>query len=150
MDFWLEEFNVKYEDISLLEQVQDQELQAVLKEAEQSLNKQKYDEAVEQAMLAIYKTVWKLEKKFPPPYVSYHPMMAFPEQWKDFVVVVLSAPYASKLNMLFKKTGIIFLHIPKGKPVTQRLKDYEATKQDAISAFGIALEYGIWVEHRYF
>ena len=58
------------QDILLLKRVQDQELKEILKKAEQSLNKQKYDEAVEQAILAIYKNVWKLKKKFPPPYVS--------------------------------------------------------------------------------
>lgn len=150
IDFWIKEFNVKYEDISWIRLVQDQELRKVLEKAEQFLNKQKYEEAVEQAILAIYKNVWKLKKKFPPPYVSYHPMMAFPEQWKDFLLVVLSTPYASKLKKLFEDTGIVFLEIPEGKPKIQKLKDYEATKEDAIFACGIALEYTIWVEQRYF
>lgn len=134
----------------MLKQVQDQELRKVLEKAEQSLNKQKYDEAVEQAILAIYKNVWKLEKKFPPPYVSHDVFGAFPEKWKDFLLVVLSTPYASKLKKLFENTGIIFLPIPGGKPIMQKLKDYEATKEEAIFACGVALEYTIWVEQMYF
>ena len=150
IDFWLKEFNVKYEEISWTRFVQHQELREVLEKVEQSLNKRKHDEAVEQAILAIYKNLWKLKKKFPPPYVSYHPMMAFPKEWEDFLLVVLSTPYASKLKKLFENTGIVFLEIPGGTPKMQKLKDYEATKEDAFSAFGIALEYTIWVEQMYF
>jgi len=150
IDFWLKEFNVEYEDISLLKQVQDQELQGILKKAEESLKEQNYDETMEQAILAIYKNVWKLKRKFPPPYVSHHPMLAFPEEWQDFLLVALSTPYASKLRRLLETTGIVFLPIPEGEPVIQKMKDYKATKEDAIFACGIALEYTIWVEQMYF
>lgn len=150
IDFWLEEFDVKYEDISLLKQVQDQELQEILEKAEKLLNKQKFDEAVEQAILTIFRNVWKLAKKFPPPYVSDSILGGFPRQWNDFILVALSTPYASKLKRLFEKTGIVFLPIPGGKPVMQKLKGFKATKEDATFACSIALEYTIWVEQMYF
>lgn len=150
IDFWFQQFDLKYEEVSFVKMVQDQELRETLKNAEQLLNEQKYDDAVEQAVLAIYKNLWRLEEKFPPPYVPQSIFGGYIEPWRDLLRVVLSMPYASKLKKILETTGIIFMNIPGGTPVMQKMKEYKATKEDANFVYSTALEYTIWAEQKYF
>jgi HEPN domain-containing protein len=156
IDFWNQQFNVNYDDISLHSLLQDKDIQMTLKEAEKLLNEKKYDESVQQSILAIYKNIWKLGEKFPAPafqlrgeslnwlegYGSSDPF----RKWDDFLFVVLSLPYASRLKELRQKTGIVFFTTGH----MQKLKAYEATAADAYFAFSLVAEYSLWIENMYF
>ena len=157
IDFWKKEFGINYDEISLLCQLQDTDLLKTLQQAEKFLKEKKYAESVQQSILTIYKNIWKLAKKFPPPafqskgelldelrgYGSSNPF----GKRDDFLYVVLSLPYASKLKQLKQKTGIVFLF---SEDSMQQMKDYKATLEDANSAFSLASEYSLWVEQMYF
>jgi len=160
IDFWKEQFNIDYYDISLLNQLQDKDLLETLNQAEIFLKEKKYDRSVELSILAIYKNIWKLAKKFPPPAFQskgelLNELMGYGSsdpfgKWDAFLYVVLSLPYASKLKQLRQKTGIVYLGIPGGKPIMQQRKDYKAQEPDAFYAFSIAVEYSLWIEQMYF
>ena len=157
IDFWAQQFGVNYDDVGLLNLLQDKDIQDTLKQAENSLKEKKYDESVELSILAIHKNIWKLGWKFPPPALQKQGagLMGFEiinpfERWDDFLYVVLSLPYASKLKELKGKTGIVHLPIPGGQPIMQRLKDYHATEDDAFFAHALATEYSLWIEQMYF
>jgi len=148
IEFWRREFSVEYDDVSLTSLLNDEEIRKLINEANDSLTKQEFDKAMEQALLVIYKTIWKLEAKFKPPLVSPNPWFGGdPDYWKDFAWVVLSTPYASKLKKLLDTTGIVYLNI--GKPIMQKMKDYKATKDDASFAISLCLEYALWIEQTY-
>lgn len=71
-------------------------------------------------------------------------------RWDDFLYVVLSMTYASKLKQVREKTGIVYLGIPGCKPIMQQMKEYKATEDDAFFAFSLATEYSLWIEQMYF
>jgi hypothetical protein len=150
IDFWGKEFGINYDDVSLASLINDEEIRKMIDAANDLLNKQEFDKTVEQAILVIHKTIWKLEEEFQPPVVSTYPQDAFPDYWKDFAWVVLSTPYASKLRRLLNITGIVYFYIPEGNPVMQKMKEYKATKDDASFAVSLSLEYALWVEQTYF
>lgn len=157
IDFWKQQFNIDYYDISLLNQFQDKDLLETLKQSERFLKEKKYDRSVQLSVLAIYKNIWKLAKKFPPPAFQkkgelLNELRGFGSsdpfgKWDDFLYVVLSLPYASKLKQLKEKTGIRYLF---SEDTMQQLKDYKATPEDANSAFSLASEYSFWIEQMYF
>jgi len=160
IDFWLNEFDINYDDVGLLNLLQDKDLQETLKQGENLLKEKKYNESVQLSVLAIYKNIWKLATKFPPPafqskgelanelmgYGSSNPF----ERWDDFLYVVLSLPYASKLKQLKEKTGIVYFNFIGGKTGMQQMKDYKATDADAFFAHSLATEYSLWIEQMYF
>jgi len=157
IDFWAQQFGVNYNEVGLLNLLQDKDLQETLTQAERLLGEKKYDESVESSILAIYQNIWKLGRKFPPPSFQTsgaglpgYGISEFLNRWDDFLHVVLSLPYASKLKELRGKTGIVYLPIPGGKPVMQKLKEHKATDADAFSALALATEYSLWIEQMYF
>lgn len=150
IDFWQKEFSVQYDNVSLASLINDEETKKLINDANDSVIKEDFDKAIEQAVLVVYKTVWKLEAKFQLPFVSPHPNAVFPDYRKDFAWVVLSTPYASKLRRLLDITGIVYLPILRGNPIMQKMKDYKATKDDASFAISLSLEYALWVEQTYF
>lgn len=150
IDFWRKEFSVNYDDVSLTSLISDEQIKKLIDGANDLLSKQEFDKAVEEAVLVVYKIIWKLEAKFQLPFVSPHPNAVFPDYRKDFVWVVLSTPYASKLRRLLDITGIVYLPILRGNPIMQKMKDYKATKDDALFAVSLSLEYALWVEQTYF
>ena len=154
IEFWQREFSINYDDVSLATLISNEEIRKIIEKANELLDeKQDFDGAVEQAVLAIYKTIWELERKFNPPSVLDsqlpQPFGQF-ERWRDYAWVVLSTPYASKLRRLLDITGIVYLPIPEGNPTMQKMKEYKATKDDASFAISLSLEYALWVEQMYF
>ena len=67
INFWKQQFNVDYYDVSLLNKLQDKDIQKTLTQAERFLKEKKYDRSVAASILAIYENIWRLGKKFPPP-----------------------------------------------------------------------------------
>lgn len=153
IEFWQKEFSVNYDDISLATLINNEEIRKVLEKANELFEKQDFDGAVEQAVLVIYKTIWELEREFNPPTVPGNTILfdfSQFEQWRDYAWVVLSIPYASKLRKLLDLTGIVYIPIIGGKPAMQKMKTYKATKDDALFAISLSLEYALWAEQTYF
>ena len=157
IDFWNNEFGIDYNELSLFSHLENSDLIVTLQQAERFLKEKKYEESIQKSILAIYKNIWKLAKKFPPPTFQskgelINELMGSGSsdpfgKWDDFLYVVLSLPYAAKLKQLKQKTGIVFLF---NEDSMQQMKDYKATPEDANSAFSLASEYSLWIEQMYF
>jgi hypothetical protein len=149
IEFWQKEFFINYDDVSLATLISNQQIREIIEKANELLEKEDFDGAVEQAVLAIYRTTWELERKFTPPSVVDNrlpqPFGQF-DRWRDYTWVVLSIPYASKLRKLLDITGIRYFTAT----AMQKMKDYKATKDDAYFAVSLCLEYALWVEQTYF
>lgn len=96
---------------------------------------------------------WWIESEFSDAWVSANTITGDVVGVEDafgFVLdIALSSPFAYKLKKLRECTGIIFLPIPEGKPVMQRMKQTMFSREDANHAFELAIEYALWAEHIY-
>jgi len=153
IDFWKDAFGVSYSDISLTDLISDDGVRKVLKEAEDAEN---YDECVTKSVLATFMVKWWIEAGFyeEGPFTSGISLVDSVDfnvsDALNFILdVALSSPFAYKLRKLRKETGIVFLPIPGGTPKMQKLKQQEFTRQDALQAMELAIEYALWAEQIY-
>lgn len=145
--FWKEAFEINYEDISLIDLINNEEIKELLREAEKADN---YKQRLIKSLRAIYEVKWWIESRFHEARLTWSLVSLDVEDALDFVLdIALSSPFASKLWKLRKSTGIVFLPIPGGEPVMQQLKKYRFTRKDAAYALELATEYALWAEQVY-
>lgn len=134
IDFWKDAIGVDYDSVSLTELISNDEIRNVLEEAEKADNPEK---CVIKSVLATYMVKWWIESEFSDAWVSANTITGDVVGVEDafgFVLdIALSSPFAYKLKKLRECTGIIFLPIPEGKPVMQRMKQTMFSREDAKS-----------------
>lgn len=151
IDFWKDALGVDYDSISLIDLISNDEIRKILKEAEKADN---YEKCVTQSVLATYMVKWWIKSGFWEEYPSFGPPVdvadvAIDEALNFILDVALSNPFAYKLWKLRKSTGIVFLPVPEGEPVLQKLKQVKFTREDASHALEFATEYALWAEQVY-
>lgn len=150
IDFWKEAFDVDYDSISLTDLISNDKIKEILKEAEKAENP---EECIIKSVLATYMIGWWIESGFYEERLSTQTItgdVVGVEEALDFVLeIALSSPFAYKLQKLRKDTGIVFLPIPGGKPIMQRMKQIKFTREDADYALELAIEYALWAEQVY-
>jgi len=149
-DFWQDALNADYDSVSLTDLISDDEIRKILKEAENTNN---YEECVAKSVLATYLTRWWIKSGFYEEGPFIDPIdvnQVDVEDALDFVFdIALSSPFAYKLQKLRRRTGVVFLPIPGGKPKMQRMKRVKLTREDASEALELAIEYALWAEQVY-
>jgi HEPN domain-containing protein len=149
-DFWKDALDADYDSVSLTELISNDDIRNVLKEAEKADNP---EECVMKSVLATYMVKWWIESGFSEEWMSANTItgdIVGVEEALDFVLdIALSSPFAYKLKKLREHTGIVFLPIPEGKPVMQRMKQTKFSRENANQAFELAIEYALWAEHIY-
>jgi len=150
IDFWKEAFGVDYDDVSLHNLITNTKVKELVMEAAKSTRAGEYDKVVINSVQAIYEVQWGIQKKFrerPPKPTGFEVDLG---DTVDFILnVALSSPFAYKLLKLKETTGIVYLPIPEGEPVMQRLKEHKFTREDAAFALELATEYALWAEQVY-
>jgi len=150
IDFWKDALNVDYDSISLTDLIGDDEIRKILKEAEKT---DSHEQCVIKSVLATYMVKWRIESGFYEERLSIDSItgdVVGVEDALDFVLdVALSNPFAYKLQKLRRRTGVVFLPIPGGKPIMQRMKRVKLTREDASEALELAIEYALWAEQVY-
>jgi hypothetical protein len=150
IDFWKESFGADYDDISLTDLISSEDVRSILKEAERIRNP---EERVIKSVLAIYMVGWWIDAAFYEKGPFAHPVDVVDTEVSaalDYVLdIALSGPFAYKLWKLRKHTGIVFLPIPGGKPILQKVKQVRFTRRDAEQVLELAIEYALWAEQVY-
>lgn len=150
IDFWKDALSVDYDSVSLTDLIANNEIRKILKEAEKADN---YKDCVIKSVLTTYLVKWWIESGFYEERLSRQTIsgdVVGVEDALDFVLdIALSSPFAYKLQKLRKHTGIVFLSIPGGEPIMQRMKKVKFTKEDASQALELAIEYALWAEQVY-
>jgi len=153
IDFWKEAFAVDYDGISLIDVINNKDIQKLLQEAQKHLEKdQNYREATIKSVQAIYEIEWWIKSKFFEAGVPGSLLLGniSLEQALDSVLdIILSGPFANRLRKLRATTSIVFLPIPGGEPVMQQLREHEFVREDALLALELATEYALWAEQFY-
>lgn len=154
IDFWKGELDIDYNSISLVDLIQNGEVRNVLKDAEAAKT---HTKRIEKSVLATYLTRWWIESGFYEDepiatgidsidVVEHHEVS---DALDSILNIALSNPFAYRLKKLRSRTGIVFLQILGGKPIMQKLKSRRLTKQDALEALELAVEYATWAESVY-
>ncbi len=151
-DFWRDALGVDYDDMSLIDLIENDEIREKLKEAEKEEN---YEKAVTKSILATYMVSWWIKNGFYEAEPTYGvPIMdvtdhEVQEAFDVILEVALSSPFFYKLWKLRKSCGIVFLHIPREQPILQKSKQVKFTREDASYALELAIEYALWAEQIY-
>jgi len=150
IDFWTESLGADYNGVSLTDLVGNAKVRSVLKEAERTRNP---EDRISKCVLATHMVGWWIDAAFYEKGPFAHPVDVVDTEVSDaldYVLdIALSGPYAYKLWKLRKQTGIVFLPIPGGKPVLQKMKQVRFSRRDAEQALELAIEYALWAEQVY-
>ena len=148
IEFWEKQFNIDYFEISLIDLLNDKEIQVTLKKAVTLLKGGKFIESTQQSILAINRNIWKLVDKFPEPeIIGFEVGFA---HYDEFLFPLVSMPFASKIKSLLKKTGINWYENSEGTPSKHVEGHYVPTEIDAVYSHNLAIEYSLWTEQIYF
>lgn len=152
IDFWKEALDADYDEVSMLDVINNEDVKKVLLEAQKYLEiDQNYREATIKSVLAIYKIKWWIRRKFKvmPPTILLDAHLL--QRAVDSVLeIALSSPFAYRIRKLRETTGIIFMPaIAGGEPNMQQLEKHEFVRENALLAFELATEYALWAEQFY-
>lgn len=164
-DFCADSFGVDYAGISLLENVENDDIRKTMQEAQEAFNQHRFDDATVTAHFAIQKAKWIILKKTQPEGYGNlsssgevraagleRTISAIENRMDRLFDVALSATFAADIKRLSGITCAGFLPIPGGKPVIQIFKqarDHEPSSDEAKFALELAMDYVLWADQAY-